>query len=140
MGIPLIPLGIGITKLAAKPTIKLAKKLVKKYKKSNDAVLKRTAFNIDEILYTISLGASGAYILKRDWKAIKKGINKIGKRLNKKNEVPTIKAKKGPIKYRPLKGYSSPNVAKPRTRVKAHGGQVKKKPKGWGKARYKGAN
>jgi hypothetical protein len=131
-----LPIGVAaLAKLAWKPTIKLAKKLVKKYKQADDAVLKRQALSLDELLFAASGVAATPLVVK----AMKKTIKEMQDTAREeKNKVPTIKPKEGPIKYRPLKGYSSPNVAKPRTRVRAHGGQVKKKPKGWGKARYKG--
>ena len=119
MAIPLIPLTIGaakLAKLAWKPTLNLAKKLVKKYKQADDAVLKRQALSIDELLTTTALVASTPLVVHQ----LKKDIQEM---------QDTAREKKEHLDKKPVKGYGSPNVT-------IHDRQVKKKPKGWGKARY----
>tara|TARA_R100001244_G_scaffold125172_1_gene95145 strand:- start:1137 stop:1505 length:369 start_codon:yes stop_codon:yes gene_type:complete len=118
MPVPVIVGGVTLAKLAWKPTLKLAKKLVKKYKKSDDAVLKKTAFSIDEILFATTLATVAAPLaiftpgIKKD---IKKDIKIIQDRVGEKQKKPKVR-----------RGYSNPEEKK-----RNLGGVMRHKPIGF---------
>jgi hypothetical protein len=113
MPVPVIVGGVTLAKLAWKPTLKLAKQLIKKYKKADDAVLKKTALSLGDLVRGPGLMAASTPLLV---KAIKKDIKEMKDRAREKEKKPKVR------------GYSNPNVKEKKRNL---GGVMRHKPIGF---------